>query len=254
MAYKPVQTRMLITVQHPERWIAGILIILVAIAMLIWFAYDHGRHVAGFDRAEAFSVTDELQQQLEDAQGQITENQRQAAMLERNNRIDGDASLQLKESLTLAQAEVLELKKELTFYKSIVTPEQTKRSVAIQNIQLKQDEQGGYQYKIMVSQRGQNSSFVRGSIDVSILGNQQGQVTTLKLGSVSREGRKQTTFGFKYFQKFEGTMTLPETFRPDNMRVMVRPRSSRIEPIDEQFAWSDLTAGGIQHVGQQQQN
>jgi len=252
MAYKPVQTRMLITIQHPARWIAGFSIIIVAIALLIWSAYDYGRNVAGFDRAEAISVTDELQQQLEDAHEQITENQRQAAMLERNNRIDGDASLQLKESLTQAQAAVLELKKELTFYKSIVTPEQTKRSVAIQNIQLKQNEAGGYQYKIMVSQRGQNSRFVRGSIDVSIHGEQQGQATTLKLASVSKEGRKQTKFGFKYFQKFEGTLVLPETFRPDNMRVKVRPRSSRIDPLDEQFAWADLTAGGVQHVGQQQ--
>ena len=69
-------------------------------------------------------------------------------MLERNNTIDGDASEQLKASLTQAQSEVLELKKELTFYKSIVTPEQTKRSVAIQTIQLKVNEQGGYQYII----------------------------------------------------------------------------------------------------------
>jgi len=252
MAYKPVQTRMLITIQHPARWLFGFFIILVAIALLIWSAYDYGRNVAGYDRAEAISMTDELQQQLEDARGEITENQRQAAMLERNNMIDGDVSEQLKESLTQAQAEVLELKKELTFYKSIVTPEQTKRSVAIQTIQLKEDEQGRYQYKIMVSQRGQNSSFVRGSIDVSIIGEQQGQVTTLKLASVSKEGKKQTRFGFKYFQKFEGTLTLPESFRPDNMRVKVRPRSSRIDPIDEQFAWADLTAGGAQHVGQQQ--
>ena len=58
-------------------------------------------------------------------------------MLERNSQIDDDASSQLKETLAQAQNEVLELKKELSFYKSIVAPEQGSRSLAIQTIQLK---------------------------------------------------------------------------------------------------------------------
>jgi hypothetical protein len=61
---------------------------------------------------------------------------------------------------------------------------------------------------------------------------------------------KPITFGFKYFQNFEGKMALPATFRPEFMRVQVKPRSSSIGLVDEKFAWADLTAGGEQHVGQ----
>jgi hypothetical protein len=139
---------------------------------------------------------------------------------------------------------VLELKKELSFYKSIVSPEQGSRSLAIQTIQLKQNEEGGYYFKIMVSQRGQNDQIARGTIEVSIEGVQKGQPLTLQLAEVSKDTKNPLKFGFKYFQNFEGVMILPEAFQPDLLNVKVIPSAGKIKTVDEQFAWSDLTAGG----------
>jgi hypothetical protein len=248
--YKPLQSRILITIQRPVLWLASLAGIVLFVAMLIALAFEYGQKVAGFDKGEAMTYIDDLQQQLEDAVSQNTENQRQAAMLERNIMIDDGATEQLKKSLDEAQAESLELKKELSFYKSIVSPEQAKRSLAIQTIQLKPDLSGGYQYKIMVSQRGSNDRFARGGIEVTIEGSQDGQAATLQLKEVNKDLKKSITFGFKYFQNFEGTMVLPATFRPEFMRVQVKPKSSRIDPVDEKFSWADLTAGGEQNVGQ----
>lgn len=251
MPYKPLQNRILITVQRPILWVASIIGLVLFVTMLVWLSFEYGLKVAGYDKAEAMTYIDDLQQQIEDLQSQYTEKQRQAAMLERNSSIDGGASEQLRASLEAAQAESLELKKELAFYKSIVSPEDTKRSLAIQTIQIKPDANGSYRYKIMVSQRGRNDVFVRGSMDVTIAGSQGGQASSLLLSAVSNEARKPLNFNFKYFQSFEGTMNLPEAFRPESLKVRVRPSSSRIDAIDEQFAWEDLTAGGEQNVGQQ---
>jgi hypothetical protein len=66
----------------------------------------------------------------------------------------------------------------------------------------------------------------------------------LKLAEVSNDTKKPMKFGFKYFQNFEGVMNLPEAFYPDYLRVKVKPTTGKIKSIDEQFAWSDLTAGG----------
>jgi len=248
--HRPIQSKILITIQRPSLWLAGLAGIALVVVLLIWTAFQYGQKVAGYDKGEAMTYIDDLQQQLEDVQVKNTESQHQTAMLERNSVIDDGATEQLKISLGEAQAESLELKKELSFYKSIVSPEQEKRSLAIQTIQLKPSLGGGYQYKIMVSQRGRNDRFARGGIEVSLEGSQEGQAVTYKLKEVSSDVTKAITFGFKYFQNFEGKLTLPVTFRPEFMRVQVKPRSSRIDPIDEKFAWADLTAGGQQHVGQ----
>ncbi len=245
MNYKPLQTRVLITIQRPFLWVLSIFLLLAALALMAWFVFSYGQRVAGYDRSEAGSYIEDLERQIEDLAQQNVENQHQTAMLERNSTIDGGASDQLKLSLAAAQAETLELKKELTFYKSIISPGDSKRSLMIQTIQLKPGVQSGsYQYQMMISQRGRNDSFARGKIDVTLGGTENGQAKVIKLSAVSQQAKKPIRFSLKYFQKFKGMITLPDTFQPEFMRVQVQPKSRRIDPIDEQFAWADLTAVG----------
>ncbi len=174
MSMKPLQTRYLITIQRPGRWLLGILAIIALVSASIWLSFEQGRQMAGYDSSDANSIIDSMQAEIETLQSNLAESQRQAAMLERNSKIEDDTSGELKKTLTEAQNEVLELKKELAFYKSIVAPEQGKPSIVIQTIQLKRDVAGDYDYKIMVSQQGRNDSFARGTVDVSIEGIQQG--------------------------------------------------------------------------------
>ena len=245
MNYKPLETRILITIQRPGLWVLNFFLMLCAIAFICWLAFAYGQRVAGYDKNEAAAYIEDLELQIADLKLQYTESQRQTAMLERNSTIDGGASEQLKISLSEAQAESLELKKELTFYKSIITPGDTKRSLMIQTIHLKDGANtGDYQYQIMVSQRGRNDRFARGSIDVVLGGTEAGQAKVIKLSEVSKDAKNPIKFGFKYFQKFGGTITLPAAFQPEFMRVKVKPKSGKIDPIDEQFSWADLTAGG----------
>ena len=245
MNYQPVQSRILITIQRPGLWALNFLFMLGMIALVVWAAFLYGQHVAGFNKDEATDYIAGLQQQIEELEAENTESLRQTVMLERNSTIDDGASEQLKISLTEAQVEVMELKKELTFYKSIITPGETKRSLMIQTIQLKpEDTAGDYKYQIMVSQRGRNDRFARGSIEVILGGSDAGSAKEFKLAEVSNEAKNPIRFGFKYFQKFTGILTLPATFQPKFMRVQVKPKSSKIDPIDEQFAWADLIAGG----------
>ena len=241
---KPMQTRKIITIQRPALWLLSFVVFICIILISHWGVFEYGRNIAGFNSADSEAYIEQLQAQLEESQAEMVENKRQATMLERNNLIDDDASSQLKETLAEAQNEALKLKKELSFYKSIVAPEQGSRSLAIQTIQLKMNAVGGYDYKIMVSQRGRNDQFARGTVDVSIEGVSGGEPVTLKLTEVSNDTKKPMKFGFKYFQNFEGAMILPEAFQPDLVRVQVKPSKGKIKAIDEQFAWSDLTAGG----------
>lgn len=244
MSIKPLQTQMLIAVHRPALWLTSLVLIICTVLLCIWAAYEYGRGIAGYDSANADAYIEQLQAQIDEAQAEIIASNRRATMLERNSRIDDDASTQLKETLAQAQNEALELKKELAFYKSIVAPEQGSRSLAIQTIQLKKDDAGAYRYKIMVSQRGRNDRFARGTIDVLIEGVNKGQPVTLKLAEVSNDTKNPMKFGFKYFQNFEGVMNLPAAFQPDFVRVKVKPSTGKIKAVEEQFAWSDLTAGG----------
>ena len=250
MNMRPLQTRYLITIQRPFRWFIGLLAVIALVAASIWLAYERGRHVAGFDASDADQVIDSLRIEIETLQADLAESQRQTAMLERSSKIEDDTTGQLKKTLAEVQNEALELKKELAFYKSIVAPEQGKPSLVVQTIQLKKDITGDYDYKIMVSQQGRNDRFARGTVDVSIEGENQGVKQVLALSDVSDDVSKPLNFGMKYFQNFTGKLTLPEGFTAKSMRVKLKPSSKTLDSVDEKFPWDDLTAGE-QYVGQQ---
>ena len=239
----PLQTRYLITIQRPFRWFIGFVAIIALFGAMVWLSFEHGRRVAGFDVSESNLAIEILQSENETLQADLAEYQRQAAMLERNSKIEDDTSGQLKKTLTEAQNEVLVLKKELAFYKSIVAPEQSKPSLVIQTIQLKKDMAGDYDYKIMVSQQGRNDRFARGTVEVSIEGTNQGATQVLALNDVSDDAAKPMKFGLKYFQNFTGKLTLPQGFEAESMRVKVKPSSKTLDSVDEKFPWDDLTAG-----------
>ena len=243
MNMKPLQTRYLITIQRPLRWLTGLLVIIALVAAMVWMSYEYGRRMAGFNSSDADLVINGQQVEIETLQSKLAEYQRQTAMLERNSKIEDDTTGQLKKSLTQAQNEVLELKKELAFYKSIVAPEQGKPSLVIQTIQLKKDVAGDYDYKIMVSQQGRNDRFARGTMEVNIEGTNQGAKQVLALTDISEDASKPINFGLKYFQNFTGKLTLPEGFEAESMRVKLKPRSKTLDSVDEKFPWDDLTAG-----------
>lgn len=250
MSLKPIQSRRLITIQRPALWIMSIAAIFLLVLVSLGLAFDLGRRIAGYDSSEAMAYIDQLQRQIDELKSQSDENHRRAAMLERSSRIEDDTSDQLKKTLDEVQAEAVELKKELSFYKSIVSPEDGKQSIVIQTIQLKKDELDGYDYKIMVTQRGRNDSFARGTADVTVKGLLQGKNKELKLSAMSEDAKKPIKFGFRYFQNLTGKLKLPEGFVADYLRVRLTPKTAKLDAVDEQFPWDDLLAGD-NYVGQQ---
>ena len=251
MSPHPLKTRKIISIQRPGLWVLSVFSLILLVVLSVWLAYDYGRNVAGFDRVEASQAMDELYQQIQQMKLKNDEIQQHNAMLERNSQIDDDAGSHLQMTFSDAQSEVHELKKELEFYKSIITPGKTKRNVVIQAVALQKLEDGRFKYKITISQKGRNDNFAKGVIKVAVIGQQEGKPMTLQLHEVSKEAKKITKFGFKYFQNFEGTMSMPDQFWPEYMQVQVKPKSRQIEAVKQQYAWSDLTAGGAQYVGQQ---
>ena len=250
MIFKSNQAPTVVFIRRPLLWVISFIAINCAVLLLLWLAFDYGQSLAGFSSTESRAYINELEQKLENSQDEFIATSRQATMLERNSQIVDGASGQLREALVESQNEVLELKKELSFYKSIVSPEQGERSLAIQSIQLTANDAGGYEYKLMVSQRGKNDRFVRGKIEVSIIGvsiteDNQDEPLVISLAAVSNDTKEPMSFGFKYFQNFTGVMTLPNNFLPDSIRVEVKPSTSKVKAIKEQFVWSDLTSRGI---------
>lgn len=249
----PVHNRLLISIQRPYLWIASGVVIVVCTLLLVWASFEYGRHVAGFDQAETDEQITELKKQINELTVQSEDLQRYNAKLVRDQGIDRDAGSQVQKELARAQAQILDMREELTFYRNIVQPNKAKRTVVIKKVQLVGDGERQYKYKVVLIQDGRHDSAVRGEVELTFEGERDnGEVVRLDLPTVSpQENSKRQKFGFKYFQNFEGSIRIPENFAPRSMYVRVLPSSSSVPRIDQSYSWDELLAGGEQsNVGQ----
>lgn len=246
MGSYPVHNRRLISVQRPRLWVLSFMIILAVIILAFWMTFEYGRQAAGFVQSETDEQIAFLEQQIVDLSDRNDDLLRQNAKLVRGHNIDKDVGSQVNRTLAQAQSQILEMKEELTFYRSIVSPNKSKRSIVVKKVQLVAESADRYKYKVVLIQDGRQDVAVRGLVEFSFEGEQaDGTVVRLDLPTVSvKKTTKRQKFGFKYFQNIEGNIRIPEDFTPTTMYVRVMPSSSRVPRVEKALSWGDILSGG----------
>ncbi len=140
----------------------------------------------------------------------------------------------------------MELNEELSFYKGIVSPSQTKRGLFIQKFRVSAGERiRKYYYKLVLTQVRSNNKLARGKVKLKIAGEKGGKQVTLSLSELTGQGNDLLSFSFKYFQSFEGDLVLPVGFSPSNLNITVAPKTRKLDTIKKSYAWSEALTGGI---------
>ncbi|MDH5472707.1 MAG: kinetochore protein SPC24 [Gammaproteobacteria bacterium] len=250
----PVNNKYLISIQRPYLWLVSAMVVIMVLSLLFWLTFDYGRKTGGFYLSETESQIELLEAEIAELQKQNELLNREKTKLARDHSIEKDASSQVTKTLSDKQTQLLEMKEELTFYRNIVAPSNSKRTIVIKKIDFKSAADGLYTYKVTLNHEGGKLGAIsRGMVEFSVEGEfADGKIERLDWSKVSTtQTTKQQRFGFKFFQDFEGSIRFPEGFKPISIYVRVLPSSSQIPKVDEVFAWETLISGGEQeNVGQ----
>ena len=174
--------------------------------------------------------------ELQDANLRLRE---QAAVSQRSSEIDRRASLDVRREFAGLQSELLELRKELQFYRGIVSPGDAKPGLRIQSIQLEPAlESGSVFFSLMLTQIGRNERYVRGVIEMEVEGLEDGKPKVLLFKKLGKTNSKALNYKFRYFQNIEGELWLPAHFEPKKLRVMLKPQGKGQPPaVEEYMEW-----------------
>lgn len=250
MDLNPLQNYYLITVKRPTYWVASAFGILLVVSLSLWFTYEQGREAGGYDSSASNHMIDELELTLIELRSEMANMQSNNTALERNNHIEKEANRQVKETIVKLQDDILQLNEEVTFYRSIVSPQKSKRRLFIQDLQFVRKSANVYNYKIVVTQRGSKHRVVRGIMHIAFNGIKDGKTYSIKMNKMVTSKEK-FKLGFKYFQRFQGTIKIPEGFVPSTLRIQVVPNSSRLVRIDKTVDWASVNSEGEKvNVGQ----
>lgn len=195
---------------------------------LLWLAYQLGRFHAGH---EFTTLTDErrrLDARVAELDARRDELRRSVVRLEREKQVDREADRAVNARLIRLQSEVLELQEEVAFYRGIVAPKDASRGLQVQRFALEpiDAEQRRYSYRLVLTQVITKNKVARGTIGLLVEGLLDGQTQRIDL---RQPDAPPLTFKFRYFQDFEGEITLPEQFVPRRVVVQVSAKGTQFE-------------------------
>ncbi len=204
--------------------------------------YYLGSQRAGYDRlvvAQERAVMEARIQELELERDQLRD---RVALLERSSQMDREAYDKLDQTLKGLQAELLELREEVAFYRGIVSPRQASAGLRVERFRVEPQASTAdgprlYHYNLVLTQVLKNDRTARGVVMVTVEGVQDGRPTAYALYRLTPDtkDKEKLPFRFRYFQKFEGDLILPAGFSPRTVKVEVRPR--RGKAFVEAFPW-----------------
>jgi len=232
---------MSLVVKAHQPWKVRIILALLTVAMLVigYTLFEYGRFSAGYDSIEVGEEHTVLLDHLGELEDNIDELLAQKAVLERAAQIERKAYDELDTTLKVLQAEIIELKGELAFYRGIVSPKDAAHGLYLQDFHVESNgKPNGYQFKVTLTQVLKNDLSATGLIRIKIVGTQGEQPKVLDLSQVTAKSLKAINYRFRYFQSLEGELILPSGFTPQRVTVSVVPKDKRRkEPFEKTFNW-----------------
>lgn len=234
-------------VRHHNPLRAGLLYILCVIlfAGALWSAYEYGRYKSGNDYSAQVEQIQVCKKRIAELEVKNKDMMQSSIVLESSSQIDVKARQEVAQKLEKVNEEMLELKEELVFYRSLLSPSEQDPELRIQNFRLVEDSKPQqYSYRLMVAQLRKHDKFASGTVNLYLQGVDVGnEVRSYAFKDLS-DDKKDVLFNFKYFQNIEGSLTLPENFKPGNIRVQVIPKGRDLQSLEQTYEWNAVIAGG----------
>ncbi len=223
-------------VHHPG-WAYGLLAV-VAMSIVfglwgVWIVASRGAGAGGDSNRQAAEV-EQLAQEV--------------ATLKRSDQISRDANQELQATLALRDEEIAGLRSDVAFYERFVGATAQPRGLTVHELELRPQQADGqvWHFVATLTQTLDRDNPSAGRLKVLVEGTRDGKLQRLSWADLRQQadapGRE---YSFKYFQRVEGDVMLPEGFVP--LRVTTRLVPASGAAIERTFPWAEVArspAGG----------
>ncbi len=216
-------------------------------AGLMVAAFFLGRHYQDYELDHLQLERETLVNRIAELESRNRKLVQENAHLEGNSKIDRDAYLLANQELARLEQELLEHQEELVFYRGIVSPTDAALSVNLQSFEVrKKNSQNQFSYKMILTKSGKGTKKIFGDARIKIRGESGGGVSELKMSDLLLENPgKDTKFGFRYFQVFEGDIVLPDGFEPFEVEIGIKPTTKKVKSFTETISWARVLSEGV---------
>lgn len=213
--------------------------VVLAILVGAYLIFEFGRIQANYNIVDTIAEQQEFASEIDGLEHQIVELKQEIALLETHREIDREAYQVVETNLTDMQRKIQEQQDAIAFYRGIVSPKDGGRGLRVQDLKLTRGkDERHYNLRLVLVQVMQHDRSVKGEVDFSLEGAQDGVATTYKLEQLlAEDGNSSWPFAFRYFQDFDRELILPDGFMPEKINVEVVSRTKSIASVKQSFDW-----------------
>lgn len=228
------------------------IILSLLVVVLGAFAYWYGGSSANQVSSQLELQNLSLEERVEVLQTDNQQLRQRVAILESSGKIDREAANNVRVMVRQLEDEKDQLNKELTFYKSVMAPEDLKPGIRVAGLDLVSGATpDSYKMRLVISQVARLNPFLKGWLSVSLSGETNGEPETLSLHKLAGLKESSTPLGFRYFQALPDhrgflEFQLPEGFQPESIHVAVRVQKGSVKNFDQTFDWDKELAVDVQ--------
>jgi len=206
----------------------------------VYLAFEFGRIQARYNVVDAAAEQQALQEDIARLEAEIVEYKQEIALLQTHRDIDREAYEVVETNLADLQRKIQEQSEAIAFYRGIVSPSDGGRGLRVQDLRLtKGKDERQYHVRLVLVQVMQHDRSVKGEVDFSIEGAQDGNTVTYALEQLlPPDADGSWPFSFRYFQDFDRELVLPEGFEPEKINIEVVSRTKSIASVKQSFLWA----------------
>jgi hypothetical protein len=219
-------------------WLAGLLALLVAIA--VYGSFQLGLYRGGFDAVDSAAQRTTLQRQVAQLERSQHQLQVQLAAAQEERVADIRERAAVARTIGELQAQVENQQQSLEFYKGLVEPQlgaAAATSVRVQQFHISAlPVAQRFMLKFTLNRMTAPDRMINGTLSIRVDGSQGGSPGSIDLAGLTG-GDSELPFDFRYYQHIEQSITLPVAFKPDSVTIEVRPARKDMSPYRQTFVW-----------------
>ena len=218
------------------KWL--VLGILCVVTVWVWWPQ---RHLLGSDVQPPSAMVplarwQTAQDQVQTLQAERDDLRLQLITAQRTHQVDQSAIAAAQQELLILQDERAVLRRELEFLKTLVSGDVTVLQLLDLKVWPVTADISTYGYSLTVSKRAKSRTRVRGTLEISVSGQQDGQLVTLTMADLKPDPQT-LPMNFTQFQAFSGELVLPDGFVPELITVAVKPRNKQFRQYQKDILW-----------------
>ena len=173
-----------------------------------------------------------------DQQRRIDALQQRIVTLEQSDQVSRTANADLQKTLAERDEEIAGLQADVAFYERFVGATGQRRGLTVHALELSSRTPGVWQFTATLTQNLTRGEENAGSLSLQVEGSRDGRLQLLDWADLRQQPKADgLPYAFKYFQRLEGDILLPDGFLPVRVTVRATPRSGKA--VEQSFAWAE---------------